>query len=208
MNREDDIRDRVEGCFRTIRDTRMDGVPILNDALEVRLLGLRRGETFWIGTLLTPWFMNILLLPDEAGSDPAGIGNKRIFRFPSGSYEFIRGEEALLGPYWMCSLFSPVFEFEDQETAEACGSAALEALFGDPETPSEAEMEMTSIWQGEIPQGQASPADALNEEDQTDSCEPGTLHLNEKPSGSEQTDPQGLSRRNLLRGNLAGEQVS
>jgi [NiFe] hydrogenase assembly HybE family chaperone len=50
-------------------------------------------------------------------------------RFPAGRFDFLVGEEAGLGRYQMCSLFSPVLEFEDQEAARIAGRAALAALF-------------------------------------------------------------------------------
>jgi [NiFe] hydrogenase assembly HybE family chaperone len=79
-------------------------------------------------------------------------GVKRHFAFPAGQFEFIHGREDAIGSYWMCSLFSPVFEFADQETAEAAAAAALDALF---EEGGEAEMSegaMAQMWRGETPE--------------------------------------------------------
>jgi len=184
---------KVETCFQTIRDTRMEGVPILNEALDVRLLGLRPWQDHHLATLLTPWFMNLMLIPCEADSEPVATGTKRSFRFPSGTFEFIRGEEPEIGPYWMCSLFSPVFEFTDQATAEACGLAALDVLFEDAEAPSETEAGMQAVWRGERPDPHTPELPDLEEETSVeDAAAPGP-------------DTRQLSRRGLLTGGLSRE---
>lgn len=185
-----DITETVEGCFRTIRESRMEGIPILNDALDVELCGLRQWDGFWLATLLTPWFMNFMLLPVDADDERIAAGTKRSFRFPSGSFEFIRGEEGGIGPFWMCSLFSPVFEFSDQETARACALAALDALFEGDEEPSRREAEMAAVWRGELPEPPSEPGgeDPEADEVQAEADEP------PEPAAVE------LSRRTLLTG--------
>lgn len=79
--------------------------------------------------------------------------------------EFIRGKEKAVGPYWMCSLFSPVLEFADQKSAETAAAAALEALLEDGEKESEAERNMAMVWRGELPEsGTASSAGVAADE--------------------------------------------
>ncbi|WP_269585413.1 [NiFe]-hydrogenase assembly chaperone HybE [Roseibium sp. Sym1] len=176
-----EVTETVERCFRSIRETRMEGIPILNDVLEVELSGLRPWEGFWLGTLLTPWFLNVILLSVDAGDERIPAGTKRCFRFPSGSYEFIRGEEGDVGPYWMCSLFSPVFEFSDQETARACALAALDALFEAEEAPGRSDAEMAAIWRGELPDPQPDTDNKPDEEDEVDEvAEPVAVELSRR----------------------------
>ena len=70
--------------------------------------------------------MNLMLLPladDEWAALPSGTKINR--PFPSGTYEFILGEEEGVGRYLMCSLFSPVFEFQNQEAAVATAEAVI-----------------------------------------------------------------------------------
>ncbi len=59
----------------------------------------------------------------------AAAGTKLTRQFPAGAFEFIRASEDGIGPYQMCSLFSPVLEFESQEAALATADASLRALF-------------------------------------------------------------------------------
>ncbi|MFZ2103723.1 MAG: [NiFe]-hydrogenase assembly chaperone HybE [Oricola sp.] len=147
-----DIAGRFEACFEEIRATRMAGIPILNEALGVKAVGGRDWNGHWLGVLVTPWFMNLMLAPQENDDEAVAPGTKRYFAFPAGRFEFIRGYEDGTGPYWMCSLFSPVFEFSDMETAEAAAMAALDALFGEDGEADESEAAIAQMWRGEMPE--------------------------------------------------------
>ncbi|MGR9000010.1 MAG: [NiFe]-hydrogenase assembly chaperone HybE [Gammaproteobacteria bacterium] len=60
--------------------------------------------------------MNLLLLlpgPDCTWRE-LGPGTKFEKRFPYGTFEFTVSSEAQLGTYALCSLFSPMFQFENQ----------------------------------------------------------------------------------------------
>jgi rubredoxin len=49
---------QLESLFRQIADTRMQGIPILNPALQVQAIGFRQWDgphgLLWVGVLLTP----------------------------------------------------------------------------------------------------------------------------------------------------------
>ena len=96
-----DIAGRLEACFREIRATRMAGMPILNEALSVAAVGGREWNGHWLGVLVTPWFMNLMLLPQEAYETPDAPGTTRGFVFPAGRFEFMAGREEAIGPYWI-----------------------------------------------------------------------------------------------------------
>ncbi|MBY4677394.1 [NiFe]-hydrogenase assembly chaperone HybE [Marinobacterium arenosum] len=136
---------QLEQRYRQIEREQMAGLPMLNPALSVRALGFREFEGRRLGALLTPWFMNLMLLPGEDDRWCEGdSGEKRRLLLPSGSYEFIHGWDAHFGGYCACSLFSPVFEFADQAAAEATAGAALAALFqaAEPATDVPAEKDL------------------------------------------------------------------
>lgn len=120
--------DCLEQTFQAIERERMQGVPILNPHLQVKAFGFKRWLTYRLGIVLTPWFMNIVLLPQEV-EPTLTVGAKQLISLPSGAYEFIVGHEEALGFYLSCSLFSPVFEFENQAAAEATAEIALLHLF-------------------------------------------------------------------------------
>jgi [NiFe] hydrogenase assembly HybE family chaperone len=185
MDAADVIASQLEDCFRQIHATRMQGVPILNQALGVKVVGMRRWQDHWLCVLCTPWFMNVVLLPLRPQTERLAIGTKQMFALPAGQFEFIYGEEEAIGPNWMCSLFSPVFEFADQASAELAAEAALKALFEPEEAASEAERDMAAIWRGD-------PAEADGNETPT-----------EDVAEAAQDDKPELSRRAFLGGKVA-----
>lgn len=133
---------RLEAVFTRIHATRMNDVPILNPRLKVEAVGEREWNDHTLAALITPWFINLMLMPGTTEQSAAwqslAIGSNALHRFPSGRYEFIVGEERELGRYQMCSLFSPVLEFEDHSAARVAALAALDALFDaslDPDAP-------------------------------------------------------------------------
>ncbi|MBB3954594.1 [NiFe]-hydrogenase assembly chaperone HybE [Novosphingobium sediminicola] len=125
---------QVEAVFADIAQTRMVGVPVMNDALGVTMCGACERDGWRLGVLITPWFMNVLAFgPDDEA--PARVGEKRHIALPSGAYEAIRGHEEALGFYWAISLFSPMFEFETMEVAIATADAAMAEIMTTPPAP-------------------------------------------------------------------------
>ena len=195
MSCSDGLRQKLETVFRRIERDRMRGLPILNPALRVTAVGFREWEGRCLGILVTPWFMNLVLLPGEGeGWQALRVGDKQLHRLPSGPYEFILGEEPDIGRYQMCSLFSPVLEFADQETAEATAEAAMAALMDEEnrDTVSTHEREIERRWRGEP----EAAADGPFEPKST---------VTKEPLGLGDRLEQPLSRRELLRGRLARE---
>ncbi|MGZ8259488.1 MAG: [NiFe]-hydrogenase assembly chaperone HybE [Caldimonas sp.] len=124
----------LERAFAAVQQQRMADVPVLNRALAVEAVGFRAWREHWLGVLITPWFMNLVLMPRvDAAWHAIGERETRHHVFPAGVFEFIGGHEPTLGDYQACSLFSPMFEFADQPAARATALAALDALL-DPET--------------------------------------------------------------------------
>ncbi len=123
--------ERLAAAFRAIHAERMRGLPFVNERLAVEAVGFRRWNGRWLGVLITPWFMNLVLLPDEgpqARWQSLRPGASAAYEFPAGVFEFIGNREDAIGEFQSCSLFSPVFEFADQATARATAEAALVAL--------------------------------------------------------------------------------
>jgi [NiFe] hydrogenase assembly HybE family chaperone len=120
---------RLEAVFR-VAAQRMRGLPIVNAALEVEAVGFAPWEGLWLGVMVTPWCMNLVLVPhDPARWHSLVPGAKRSYRFPAGEYEFVGADDAAFGEFQICSLFSPVHEFEDHATARLVAQLAREALF-------------------------------------------------------------------------------
>lgn len=167
--------------FAKIQTERMDDVPILNPRLEVEVIGLREWNSQWLALLVTPWFINLMVLArtDEqaAAWGSLALGSSVPHRFPAGRFDFIVGEEAGIGRYQMCSLFSPVLEFQDQAAARIAGRAALEALF-----------------------------DASLDEDRAEARkEAAAEQQSAGAEGGDDAGERGVSRRGILRGKLVSD---
>ena len=124
-----EITGRLVADFTDVWHATMRGLPIVNTALRVEAVGFHRQEGRILGVLVSPWFMNLILLPD--GEDWSGLtpGAKEVVRFPSGDYEFLHNTRDLTGGYKACSLFSPMAQFATQAQAVEVARAVLAALF-------------------------------------------------------------------------------
>lgn len=119
----------LENTFNAILQARMHDVPIVNPALAVEATDFARVNADWVGILITPWFMNLLLLPSADSEWTAhSSGQKFELSFPYGVFEFTAAEESQLGRYAQCSLFSPMFQFQNQADAREAALAAFRAL--------------------------------------------------------------------------------
>jgi [NiFe] hydrogenase assembly HybE family chaperone len=122
---------RLESAFLQIQKERMKDVPVINHKLHTRAIGFRHWENYQFGILITPWFMNLILLPEANNNRDRNrdkVGSIHHHQFPSGTYEFVTTFEAEIGYYQSCSLFSPMFEFANQQAAELTAKQALLAM--------------------------------------------------------------------------------
>ena len=157
--------------------------------------------------------MNLVLLPKhseihkDTGSDDSlntwqdiKVGQEINHVFPSGRYTFVVGYEEAIGYYQSCSLFSPMFEFEDQESAEITAQAALVALFDsdyeDVASQHPAE-EIEKIWNGETTAPSNTGSDINNFQ------EPQITSVEDLPQKSlEEKLHEPISRRDFFRGRV------
>lgn len=185
---------RLEGLFRYIEQVRMAGIPILNPALQVQAVAFTPWNGYQLGVLITPWFMNLILL----GEGHAGAlaerqpGEKITHAFPSGAYEFIVAEEPALehnqGRYQACSLFSPMQQFASQQLAVETAQAVMRSLMQEENSSgiSTRSREIAAAWGG----GPVSAADGVETEEASPEQGPTLSERLETP----------LTRRELLTG--------
>lgn len=153
---------RLEAMYLQIWATSMRELPFVNAALSVEAVGFRRwrsasicpsgtdtpaptgeGEAAsrsepsgdWVGAVITPWFINLFLLPGGGNlwSDLAS-GERCHINFPIGPLEFIADYNvaAEVPAYQYCPLFAPPGQIVSQTAARAAATAALDALFHSP----------------------------------------------------------------------------
>ena len=90
----------------------------LNSQLKVQAVDFRHWQWRCLGIMITPWFMNLMLLPNEGDEwQDVPLGTKTLFQFPSGKYEFILAEEEGIGRFQVHPIFQPMTHFDNQESA-------------------------------------------------------------------------------------------
>lgn len=173
---------RLVDAFRAAA-ARMDGLAFVNPALVVEAVGFAPWQGHWLGVLVTPWFMNLILAPRDAAQWPSlTSGDKRSYPFPAGTYDFIGAQDDIAGEYRMCSLFSPLLQFDDQETARRVAVLAREALF-----------DAANAEKPDLPSANLSPSG------DSAAADPGPLETLEARLGAPQ------SKRDFLRVRFAGD---
>jgi [NiFe] hydrogenase assembly HybE family chaperone len=119
---------------------RMRGLPLVNPAIRVEAVGFAPWGEHWLGVMVTPWCMNLVLAPRNAAAwQPLAEGAKREYRFPAGGYEFVGACDEIAGDYLACSLFSPMHDFADHETARFVAATARAALLDAGNAPEDAQ---------------------------------------------------------------------
>lgn len=121
--------DGLEAAFRRIERERMEGVALLNRALRVEAIGFAPWGRHWLGVLVSPWFVNLVLVRGSADDWPAGNPDEAVFHeFPCGRLAFLAASEPEVGEFQSCALTTAMHEFPGQDTARDFARAALEAL--------------------------------------------------------------------------------
>lgn len=124
-----DVVAQLGKAFERIASTRMVGLPFVNPALQVATIGFTPWEEARVGVLVTPWSINLVAVANHPETLRLATDTRRRWRFPSGEYDLMGGEEPECGCFQFCSLFSPALDFANQEAAITTATAAMEALF-------------------------------------------------------------------------------
>lgn len=123
-----EIADLVDR-YAAIDRERMQGLPIVNPELAVEAVGFRAFDAHRLGILITPWFMNLVLLPATDDWDGCEAGATVELTLPDGDYEFTICCDDALGTYLSAVLFRTVTDFPDQSIARDVAIEILERLF-------------------------------------------------------------------------------
>jgi [NiFe] hydrogenase assembly HybE family chaperone len=119
----------LAASFERIGSETMRGLPFYNEALAVEALDFERFGDEWLGVLITPWFMNLVLVPvQQVPYSEAANGTKRDVELPGGTVTFRCGGTADCGLFHAHSLASPMDVYKSQEQARAAGRRALARL--------------------------------------------------------------------------------
>ena len=142
----------LEADFREIWHSKMRDVPMVNAALQVQAIGFRGHEGHVVGVLVSPWFFNLVLLPNpDQDWSTLQVGAKESISFPSGDYEFIHNIREMVGGYKACALFSMMGDFTSQlQVVEVARAVMAELFVGENRAPSDRSAEIRSLRQADL----------------------------------------------------------
>lgn len=125
--------------FDEVLRTRMQGLPFLNPRLAVGVVGMTRVDGDWLGILITPWSLQLVLLPGGGTLwQDLSAGCRRPVALPVGVLDFIADAgERELPAYQYCPLASSVEGFSDMTSARRFASEALAAVLTPAPAPAE-----------------------------------------------------------------------
>ncbi len=118
--------------FQRIYVEHMQDLPIVNPRIRVEAIGFQDFNDHKLGILLTPWFMNLVLLPGSDAWSDSAQGDSSAVDFPSGPIDFTTSRDDVLGTYLTAVLFRSVSDLPDQETARTVAEQVMEELFRPP----------------------------------------------------------------------------
>ncbi len=156
MKTPEDVSSTIEKTFEKILTENMQGIPILNSMVSVQALGFQEYQGRIIGVIITPWLMNLVLLPslEEDWSDLV-LGHKETHEFPSGKYRFLVNEIDEIGFCQTHSLFSPMNNFVSHEQAVVAAQNFLDKLYVSQEPGTEDPVDEELL--GRIMRGEETP---------------------------------------------------
>lgn len=124
--------------FVHVQHARMQGLMLLNPALEVAAVGfdgvsrVPDAPAWAEGVLITPWFMNLVRLPQAHQAHGDQVARSFLRDFGCERFAFIGAHNPDVGYHETCALFSPMDGFTNQALALETAQAAL-ALTRSPE---------------------------------------------------------------------------
>lgn len=117
---------RLEAAFRQIARDSMVGLPFYRAQLPVQACGFQLFEGQWFGALLTPWMLQLMLLPGPGQRWRHRRADERVaLALPQGAMLFRPGEIAPDLHYLSCSLMSPMEEALSAEQALALAQSSV-----------------------------------------------------------------------------------
>lgn len=124
---EEDPGELIARCFRE----RAELLPV-NPRLNCASVGFTRYKGDWLGVVITPWFMDLVLLPGGGilwGDIPAG--QRRYIELAQGAVAFTAAEEPCLGAYQHAPLVLTVASLPDMAAAITLANHVMLEICGD-----------------------------------------------------------------------------
>ncbi|ASN86552.1 hydrogenase-2 assembly chaperone [Pectobacterium versatile] len=100
---------QLEAAFQAVAESNMQHLPFFQPQIPVRACGFQLFEHQWVGCMLTPWMLSLLVLPgpDQVWQQRT-VGEKLALILPCGNIRFTVGDINGCGQYLAASLMSPL----------------------------------------------------------------------------------------------------
>jgi [NiFe] hydrogenase assembly HybE family chaperone len=121
--------ERLVDYYQAIFEERFRDLPIINPALRVEAVGFRELAEHEFGVLISPWFINLVLLPGTERWDHRPQGSVCTVELPGGKVDFTVSHDDVSGTMLSAAMFGTVTEFPDQEMAREVARETLRLLF-------------------------------------------------------------------------------
>jgi len=115
--------------YQAVFEERFRDLPVVNAALAVEAVGFRPLAEHQFGALITPWFINFVLLPGTDRWNDRPQGSVCTIELPGGTIEFNVAHHDELGPVLSAAMFGTVAGFPNQSMARDVAGEALRLLF-------------------------------------------------------------------------------
>lgn len=112
--------DLLEAHFTALNIAEMQNLPLANPKMSVSAVNFEKWDGHWLGVIVTPWMLNLMLMPGAGQPWPElkeQKGNELALDFPCGPLNFSPRVDPALGSYLCLSLLSPVNQFRSQQEA-------------------------------------------------------------------------------------------
>lgn len=123
----------LEAHFLQRREAHAANTPQANPALRVKAIGFAKIEGDWVGVMVTPWFIHLLLLPGGGtlwGDIPDG--QRRYLDLPGSTFYFTATEAPVIGPYQYTALLDKIDQLPDMASAQRVAEDALRTALNLP----------------------------------------------------------------------------
>jgi len=128
--------DKLVSVYRDTVRPRMQDLPVYNAALQVEARGFMLRDGQCSGVLITPWCMNLVLLPVD-GDSWIGLppGSRVEAVFPAGTYLLTLSLPAGSEPHLCLTLFTTVLAFPHQDMVRQVADEVLRRMYLETSQP-------------------------------------------------------------------------
>lgn len=127
---------RLVRHYQQVYSERMQGLPIVNERLRVEAVGFDAFDGHRLGVLITPWFMNLVLLPATDQWKELQQGDIVDVDLPAERHQLMICRDEDLGVHLTAILFRTVADFPDQQTARDVAVEIMTRLMQIPSSDS------------------------------------------------------------------------